>query len=99
MQIQVSWFFAHRVLVILWVVASIKSPEALTKNAVQVLCLVDLFIFSHDDYIGLHKMILESCRLPIEAFDNTGMILCKHRGYRVPLGGKFKDGKVVVVLP
>src|SRR5690349_2869296 len=98
MLLQIGGLFIHLVLIVFRIVTSIKSPEALAINAVEVLRLFDVFVLTHDDDIWFDEALLEARRLSEKSGDDSRMILRQHGGNRIPLGRELKDGEVVIVL-
>jgi len=75
MKVKVSWRISNEMLVIFRIMASVKSPHALTVFSVQIACSSDGFRFSHDQYIGFDKIFSEIRTLPHKSFDNIGVAL------------------------
>ena len=86
-------------LIVFWIVAPIKCPESFPENAVQIFSFSDLFVFSHYDNIRFDQMLFKTSGLTIKSSDHTRMILREHGRDRIPLGRKFKYGKVIIILP
>ena len=84
MLMQVGRFFIDLVLVVFGIMASVKSPEPLSKNAVQVLYLPNVFVFAHDDGIGLDEVLFETRGLSEEPGNNACVILRQHGRNGIP---------------
>lgn len=99
MLVEISVFFANLVLIIFGIVASVECPETFAENSVDVFCFPDILVFSHDHNIGFDQAAFEAGCLSEKPLDHFGVILRKHGRNRVPFGGEFKQGKVIIVLP
>ena len=72
-------------LVVLWIMASIKGPHPVSKGSMDVFGLIDGLVFSHDDDIGLDEVFVEGGGLSHESEDHLFMALAKHGRYHIPL--------------
>src|ERR1700743_475876 len=98
MQLQIGGRVANHMLIILRIMASVKSPLALAIFAVDIARLISGFHFAHNNYAGLYLAFVKGGGKAHEAFYPLVMILCKHTWHHIPFGRKIKQRKKIVCL-
>ena len=97
-QRQVGRRVAHKVAIVLGVVAAQEGPGALAVLAVQVAHLAKFLVFSHYQGAALHRLAAEGRRLAHKAVDDARVVLRQHRRHPVPLGRKLEKREEIVLF-
>jgi len=84
-----------KMLVVLRVVAAVKSKGPPPPVAVQIFNLIRAHRFAqqHDCFFNPGAMI--ACRLSHKSLDRRHMILCQHGRNRIVFGGKLEQSKII----
>jgi hypothetical protein len=90
MLIKISGLFIYLMLIVFRIVSAIEGPETFAQNPMNIFGFANVFVFTHDDSIGLYEIFLEPCCLSEETLHHTCVILGEHRRDRIPLGREFE---------
>src|SRR6185436_1110376 len=97
MQSKICLRVTNLVLVIFRVMSAVKSKCSFPEFTVNIPRFILGFIFSHDQHFRFDKLFPESSCLSHTAFDHLFMVLAQHGWYRIPFGGKLKEGKEIIL--
>ncbi len=84
MQFQFCLGIPYPVLVILRIMASVKSEKSLPLDPVDIPGFAIDLILAEDHDRGFDLIRVERSGLPHKAFHQGGVVLCEHGGYRIP---------------
>ena len=90
METEICWLIAHKMLVVFWIVTSIKRERAFSERPMQIANFVATWGFCQDYNVWLNRRLAEVGRLSDKSLDGRYVTLRQHGRHLIVFGAELE---------